>query len=62
MPDVRGTPFEACARAQRLGEAGRARFLAQHTWDHVAARYEQAARRAVERHARARRMSATNAR
>jgi glycosyltransferase involved in cell wall biosynthesis len=40
------------ALAERLGAAGRARLLAEHTWEHVGARYETAARRALLRHGR----------
>ena len=43
------------ARAERLGTAGRESLLTTHTWDHVAERFETAARRAVERHATSRR-------
>jgi glycosyltransferase involved in cell wall biosynthesis len=42
--------LEDATLAERLGKAGQVGFLAQHTWDHVGARYEQAARHALERH------------
>jgi glycosyltransferase involved in cell wall biosynthesis len=48
------------ALARRLGAAGREAVLARWTWDHVAARYEQAARLALARHA-ARREALTGA-